>query len=123
MAITKFSEMNTSAVDNFITLLLNSLVFFKTKHLQSDKYSEHIALDTYFNSVIPLMDTFSEQWIGYSGKYTQASIDLSGAPGKVLDRIVTEADKIYELVPKSCQSTLDDISGLALKVKYLLTLK
>lgn len=110
-------------VDSFISLLLDSFTGFKVMHLESKTYSEHKALDDFFNGIIPLTDTLSEQWIGFSGEFTYTKRNIPFKPDLYLDLIIVNCAKIYPNVPPSCRAVLDEIEGLALKVKYLLTLK
>ncbi|QLA10736.1 hypothetical protein TH2_170 [Shewanella phage Thanatos-2] len=110
-------------VDSFISLLLDSFTAFKVMHLESKTYSEHKALDEFFNGIIPLTDTLSEQWIGFSGDFTYRKPNIPFKSDLYLDLIIVNSAKIYPNVPPSCRAVLDEIEGLALKVKYLLTLK
>lgn len=126
----KFDDFVTgrgSEVDSYIGWLLVSLAYFKSAHLETKSYARHKAYDFYFTEIQGPLDQFSEQWLGYSGKQYKAALpsasDLPKDTILFLDEMIKSSERVYKVVPKAIQSTLDDIIGVFFQTKYLLTLE
>lgn len=126
----KFDDFVTgrgSEVDSYIGWLLVSLAYFKSTHLETKSYARHKAYDFYFTEIQGPLDQFSEQWLGYSGKPYKAALpsasDLPKDTILFLDEMIKSSERVYKVVPKAIQSTLDDIVGVFFQTKYLLTLE
>ena len=126
----KFDDFVTgrgSEVDSYIGWLLVSLAYFKSAHLETKSYARHKAYDFYFTEIQGPLDQFSEQWLGYSGKQYKAALpsasDLPKDTILFLDEMIKSSERVYKVVPKAIQSTLDDIVGVFVQTKYLLTLE
>ncbi|ADO19448.1 starvation-inducible transcriptional regulator [Escherichia phage vB_EcoM_RZ] len=126
----KFDDFVTgrgSEVDSYIGWLLVSLAYFKSAHLETKSYARHKAYDFYFTEIQGPLDQFSEQWLGYSGKQYKAALpsasDLPKDTILFLDEMIKSSERVYKVVPKAIQSTLDDIVGVFFQTKYLLTLE
>lgn len=126
----KFDDFVTgrgSEVDSYIGWLLVSLTYFKSAHLETKSYARHKAYDFYFTEIQGPLDQFSEQWLGYSGKQYKAALpsasDLPKDTILFLDEMIKSSERVYKVVPKVIQSTLDDIVGVFFQTKYLLTLE
>ncbi|QPB08928.1 hypothetical protein CPT_Metamorpho_191 [Klebsiella phage Metamorpho] len=113
--------------DEFIGLLMASQAYFHSAHFETKSYARHKAYNVFFDEIPDLIDAFGEQWLGFSGKsYTPALPSQSELPKdtiEMLDLIVAKADGIYKSLPAALQSTMDDITGLCFKTKYLLSLQ
>lgn len=55
-------------VEQFFGTLQQSVVGTWRKHLKTDKYSAHKALDEYYNDMPELVDTLIEDYMGINGK-------------------------------------------------------
>lgn len=126
----KFDDFVTgrgSEVDSYIGWLLVSLAYFKSAHLETKSYARHKAYDFYFTEIQGPLDQLSEQWLGYSGKQYKAALpsasDLPKDTILFLDEMIKSSERVYKVVPKAIQSTLDDIIGVFFQTKYLLTLE
>lgn len=126
----KFDDFVTgrgSEVDSYIGWLLVSLAYFKSAHLETKSYARHKAYDFYFTEIQGPLDQFSEQWLGYSGKQYKAALpsasDLPKDTILFLDEMIKSSERVYKVVPKAIQSTLDDIVGVFFQTKYLLALE
>lgn len=126
----KFDDFVTgrgAEVDSYIGWLLVSLAYFKSAHLETKSYARHKAYDFYFTEIQGPLDQFSEQWLGYSGKQYKAALpsasDLPKDTILFLDEMIKSSERVYKVVPKAIQSTLDDIVGVFFQTKYLLTLE
>ncbi len=113
--------------DEFIGLLMASQAYFHSAHFDTKSYARHKAYEVFFDEIPDLIDAFGEQWLGYSGAaYKPALPDQSKLPTDtidMLDSIVAKANLIYKSLPPALQSTIDDITGLCFKTKYLLSLQ
>ena len=55
-------------IEEFFGTLQQSMVESWKSHLKTSKYSEHIALDEYYNSIVDKVDSLIENWMGTHGK-------------------------------------------------------
>jgi len=55
-------------IEEFFGTLQQSMVESWKSHLKTFKYSEHIALDEYYNSIVDKVDSLIENWMGTHGK-------------------------------------------------------
>ena len=53
-------------MNNLTSLLLNSRTQAHIFHFRTKNYSKHKALENYYTSIVPLLDTYTE---AYQGKY------------------------------------------------------
>lgn len=64
----KESKMKAKNVEQFFGTLQQSTVEAWKKHLKTDKYSKHIALNEFYDEIIELVDTLIENYMGIYGK-------------------------------------------------------
>jgi len=57
-----------TAVNNFIAMLMNSRTQTHYFHLNTNSYAQHKALEKYYSAIVPLIDSYSET---YMGKYSK----------------------------------------------------
>ena len=57
-----------SDANKFIGMLMNSRTQTHYFHLHTNSYAQHKALQTYYTNIVPLIDTYSEV---YMGKYSK----------------------------------------------------
>ncbi|BAQ22761.1 starvation-inducible transcriptional regulator [Edwardsiella phage PEi20] len=127
MTFNDFVKGPGNKIDEYIGWLLASSAYIKSAHLETKSYARHKAYDFYYNGIRDLTDTFSEQWLGYSGQPYIANLPDMGQMPKdtivFLDTIIEKTDAAYSVCPRALQAVLDEIAGLAYQTKYLLTLE
>lgn len=127
MKFNDFVKGKGTEVDQFIGWLLASTAYVKSAHLETDSYARHKAYDFYYAEIQPLIDKFSEQYLGFSGKPYVASLpSASQMPKdtiKFMDEMIKCVEPIYDKTPRALHSILDDIVGVCYQTKYLLSLK
>lgn len=127
MKFNDFVTGKSSKTDEYIGWLLASSAYIKSAHLETKSYARHKAYDFYYDGIKGLVDSFSEQWLGYSGKPYVANLPDMGQMPKdtiqFLDTIVEKTEALYDSTPRALHSIMDDISGLAYQTKYLLSLE
>lgn len=127
MKFNDFVKGPGTKIDEYIGWLLASSAYFKSAHLETKSYARHKAYDFYYDGIRDLTDTFSEQWLGFSGlKYTASLPDMNKMPKdtiQFIDATIKMTEEIYGGLPKALQSVSDDIMGLLFQTKYLLSLE
>lgn len=127
MKFDDFVKGKGSKNDEYIGWLLASSAYIKSAHLETKSRARHIAYDFFYERIGGFTDTFSEQWLGFSGKsYTATFPDMNKMPKdtiQFLDLVIEKTEATYDNVPRALHSVLDEISGLAYQTKYLLSLQ
>jgi hypothetical protein len=107
----------------FIGTLLASRDTMHLAHWSTRSYAEHKTLDSYYNGILELTDSFVESYMGLHGrvsitlkdvKVENANTHLSG-----LRTIIRKERDKYE---SELQNILDEMMALIDKTLYLLTL-
>ena len=122
--ITKNNE-NVSSGASLIALCFESRTKAHYAHLQTKSYSEHKALDDYYNSIIDLTDEYAESYQGRFGiitSYPEIKITFSSC----VEIIKTTRDWIDENRSdcgsfSELQNAIDDIVELCNDTIYKLT--
>jgi len=60
--------MKANTIEEFFGTLQQSTVEAWKKHLKTDKYSNHIALNDFYEDIVELVDTLIEDYMGIYGK-------------------------------------------------------
>jgi hypothetical protein len=60
--------MKANTIEEFFGTLQQSTVEAWKKHLKTDKYSKHIALNEFYEDIVELVDTLIEDYMGIYGK-------------------------------------------------------
>lgn len=60
--------MKAKTIEEFFGTLQQSVVESWRKHLKTDKYSEHIALNEFYEEMPELVDALIEAWMGINSK-------------------------------------------------------
>ena len=100
-------------------------------HWQTQSYAEHKALGMFYDQWLDLTDTFLETYIGrYArpvGGFSDSVVPYSdGAPLVYLKKVSAfwASDTVRSIAPDTdLQNILDEMTALAQKTCYLLTLK
>lgn len=116
--------------------ILAALFYFHSQahfnHLQTTSYAAHKALDGLYTGLVDFKDDIAELLLGYIaprkfGKFETIPINNGMLDVQLVDLIIKFADELYEYGESSkwweLSNKAADLSGLANKTKYLLTLK
>ncbi len=115
-------------INHYIQTLLHSREISHLFHLSTTSYSDHIALQTYYESIVEMVDGLVES---YQGKYGILTLDLTVDKNTELDVVGYFITLIHELevmrseLPNDnfLQHQYDDIETLIYstlyKLKYL----
>lgn len=116
--------------------ILSMLFYFHSQahfnHLQTTSFAAHKALDELYTSLVDFKDAIAELLLGYMAPKRFGGIETIPIKKDMNDielvvRIADFADKLYEYGESmewwELSNKAADLSGLAQKVKYLLTLK
>ena len=107
----------------FIGLLLQSRNSMHLAHWQSTKYGEHKTLDSYYNSILDLTDSFVEKLFGQEGRFPiEVPASKNEYPAvhlKKLAKTITDQRSKYS---SDLQNIMDEMLGLINETLYLLTL-
>lgn len=125
----KFSveKMASGPIDEFVMMLLHSVTNAHILHLQTNSYSKHKALETYYNEIGDLVDSFVE---AYQGRYELMTMGYAiyGLPSKDATAYITHlSEEVYRLrhsgpFPKDTelQNIVDEIAALIDSTLYKL---
>ena len=96
-------------------------------HLNTRSYSKHVALNTFYDSVIDHADAFAEAYQGRHGLIGPIAIPAAKKTTNIIEFLQTQLDEIekcrYEVVDKSdssLQQLIDNIVELYLTTLYKL---
>lgn len=111
----------------FIATLLHSATNAHFQHLTTDSYAKHMALGTYYDEIVDLVDAFAETYMGVYGKFASFP-DVYHSPKdpiqyfESLQRFVADARKDIAPEPQ-LQNQIDAIADLidstVYKLKFL----
>lgn len=97
-------------------------------HLSTDSYAQHIALGSFYDSVIDLADTLTEAYQGRSDTLLEIPLMDDDSSGDIIADLKKYQDWIeanrYQAAPKEdtpIQNIIDEIVGLFLATRYKLT--
>jgi hypothetical protein len=115
---------NSNNVKNLIQKMFESRQVAHNCHLQTKSYSQHKALNEYYDEVLDLIDTFVESYQGQYGIISgYEKIDVSPVPD--VEVYFEDCAKIFILGRNSLkdshlQNIMDEIVTLAYKTIYKL---
>ena len=96
-------------------------------HLNTRSYSKHVALNTFYDSIIDHADAFAEAYQGRNGLIGPIAIPAAKKTTNIIEFLQTQLDEIekcrYEVVDKSdssLQQLIDNIVELYLTTLYKL---
>lgn len=114
------------SVQDFLGLLFLSRNVAHTAHLNSDSYAQHVALGTFYDSVIKLADKFAEAWMGRNLEKVGDIAEMKNPKSGVLKTLQVHLEIIEEtrdFVPKedtALNNIIDEIVELYLSTIYKL---
>ena len=111
-------------IEELFGTLQQSMVETWRSHLKTSKYSEHIALDEYYNAIVDLVDALVENWMGTHDKvedYVNLLTDEEYESIQYLEALREIVIEGRDLMDSSeLESNVDDILGLIDRTLYKL---
>jgi len=111
----------------FVGLLFLSRDVAHSVHLNSRSFSKHMALNTFYDEIIDLADSFAEAYSGRHGLLGQICVPANKKTANIIDFLQGQLDEIekkrYEVCDKSdtaIQNIIDEIVALYLSTLYKL---
>ena len=117
--------MKVNSVEELFGTLQQSIVAEWRKHLQTSKYSKHIALDEFYKDMPDLVDDLIEAYVGHTGKKVEDFKNVLKAEDLNALEYLEELHEIcqsgYDLLPEDApelKSALDAIKEKIDSVMY-----
>jgi hypothetical protein len=117
-------------VPALVMCLFHSSTNTHLMHLKTRSYAEHKALNTYYDEIIDLVDTFVEAYQGKYGRIENYPTDYEPAPDnstRYMLYLQTEVETLRRAdgFPQDTelQNEVDNIANLINSTLYMLTLK
>jgi hypothetical protein len=111
----------------FVGLLFLSRDVAHSVHLNTRSFSKHMALNTFYDEIIDLADSFAEAYSGRHGLLGQICVPANKKTANIIDFLQGQLDEIekkrYEVCDKSdtaIQNIIDEIVALYLSTLYKL---
>ena len=110
----------------FLALLFASRDFAHKAHLKTDSFSQHKALNDFYDEIVELADDFAESWMGRNltliGEIEPLKVP-KGEPLAVMKRLLEVVEDTRDFVPKEdtpLNNIIDEIVALYLSTIYKL---
>jgi DNA-binding ferritin-like protein len=119
--------MDSKIAATFVSVMFHSGTNAHFMHLQTKSYSEHVALGTYYDAIIDLVDKWAE---AYQGRYEvianyPSDYHIAKKPLEYIEQLKDFVDKIRKVLPEDTQlqNIIDEIAELldstCYKLKFL----
>lgn len=108
---------------DFVLALMNARTVAHIAHLQTTSYAQHIALNEFYDGIVPLIDSFAEVHQGRYGpiKFNAASFKLERDPLVLLDGVCATLDAARaECKLPALQNIIDEMIALTDSTRYKL---
>jgi hypothetical protein len=112
---------------DFVGMLFLARDVAHSVHLNTRSYSKHVALNTFYDSIIDHADAFAEAYQGRHGLMGPITLHSATKTANIIDFLQNQLDDIekcrYEVVDKSdssLQQLIDNIVELYLTTLYKL---
>jgi hypothetical protein len=119
--------MDTTKIGQLIAILFLSRELTHREHLRTKSYSQHVALNTFYDEVVDRADAIAEAYQGRYGiidKIPLLDNDMAGSIDMVLEKQLDAVEKLrYTAVEKSdttIQNLIDEAVALYLSTLYKL---
>lgn len=121
------AQMEKSNIGEFVGTLLHSATIAHFMHLQSQSYSQHKALQKYYESIVDLADTVLEAWQGCNSQIVEDYPTMFGNPivdpleylTSIRDYVIENRDAVSPY--SNIQNEIDAIMTLLDSTIYKLT--
>ncbi len=117
------SESSNSKISEFVMNLFEARQKAHNFHLKSKSYSEHTALDSYYNGLLGLIDDFTETYQGQYGLLNLNSTISSNEENIIsyLKEVAKSTVKVRNSIKDAhLQNIIDEITSLTYKTIYKL---
>jgi hypothetical protein len=111
----------------FVGLLFLGRNVAHSTHLNTRSFSKHMALNTFYDEIIDLADSFAEAYQGRHGLMGQIAVPANKKAANIVEFLQSQLDEIekmrYEVCDKSdtaIQNIIDEIVALYLSTLYKL---
>lgn len=111
----------------FVGLLFLGRNVAHSTHLNTRSFSKHMALNTFYDEIIDLADSFAEAYQGRHGLMGQIAVPASKKAANIIEFLQGQLDEIekcrYEVCDKSdtaIQNIIDEVVALYLSTLYKL---
>lgn len=111
----------------FVGLLFLSRDVAHSVHLNTRSFAKHMALNTFYDEIVGLADSFAEAYQGRHGLIGQISVPANKKAANIVEFLQGQLDEIekcrYEVCEKSdtaIQNIIDEIVALYLSTLYKL---
>ena len=117
--------MKTDAQE-FVGILFMSRDYAHKAHLNTDSFSQHMALNSFYDEIVELADKFAEAYMGRTGKKIGSIASIKspeGEPAKVLRRhmeVIEDTRDFIDAKDTPLHNIVDEIVGLYLGTLYKL---
>ena len=119
--------MDTTMMGRLLALLFLGREVAHREHLRTKSYSQHVALNTFYDGIIEIADSIAEAFQGRNGIISNIPMltnDTQGAIDVVLEKQLAAIEKLrYTAVPKeetAIQNLIDTAVELYLSTIYKL---
>lgn len=118
-------ESSEISCEQIVSMLLESRTQAHIWHLSTSSFAEHVALQSYYDDVVELIDTFVEQYQGRFGIIRQYdTLDkIEYNKRDILDYFtyIAEVSEVHaETLPGHLKNVLEEIIGLIYQTIYKL---
>jgi hypothetical protein len=111
----------------FVGLLFLGRDVAHSVHLNTRSFSKHMALNTFYDEIVGLADTFTEAYQGRHGLVGQIAVPPNKKAANIVEFLQSQLDEIeavrYDVVDRkdtAIQNIIDEIVGLYLTTLYKL---
>lgn len=121
------NQMNVSINGEFIGTLLHSATITHFMHLQTESYSTHVALGSYYDEIVEATDSLAEAIQGCTGEIIKAYPPMFGNPmiepleylTSIREYVITHRELVSDY--SNIQNEIDTIMTLLDSTIYKLT--
>lgn len=127
MSFKDFKGDTNSSVGELISKLLKSVAYVHHQHLTTTSYSRHKALQSYYEELPELIDSFAECAIarGYVQRFTATHAEVEVE--MLIDNFLQECTMVHEYLETKRHfdlvNALEDIMTFLTSIRYKLNLK
>jgi len=112
-----------TSTGRFLSLLMHSRTQTHVYHLDTKSYAMHKALETYYTSIVPLIDKYAEMYKGKHGKINRMTpmLKIDRNPKNILAYLLKLEKTIQSLrlsTNSSLKNVYDEIEGLLFSTIY-----
>ena len=113
-------------VPTFISTMLHSATVTHLQHLSTKSYAQHVALATYYDAIVELVDAYAEAYQGRYGVITDYPTDrfhYTREPKQYVKSLLAFADTMRDSLPDDPElvnlfdSIVDEIDALKYKLE------